>query len=56
MPVVGYLNLDFQNRPFSGDGVREGLEKAGYVEGQNLTIEYRWANGENSKLSGDNFL
>jgi len=51
MPVIGFLN------PTSADTRREliaafhqGLAEAGYVEGQNLTIEYRWAKGQNDRL------
>jgi putative ABC transport system substrate-binding protein len=46
MPVVGFLNPGFpEPSAFLVTAFREGLEKAGYVEGQNLTIEYLWANG-----------
>ena len=45
MPVIGlegyapYLN-----------GFRQGLKTAGYVEGQNIAIEYRWAEGRYDRL------
>src|ERR1700736_2498181 len=51
MPVIGFLSsasprLSEQRlRPF-----REGLKEAGYVEGQNVEIDYRWAEGQNDRL------
>jgi ABC-type uncharacterized transport system substrate-binding protein len=50
-PIVGFL--------YSGDpnadadlaaAFRNGLREAGYIEGQNIAIEYRWARNDNSKL------
>ena len=52
MPVVGILNGG------SRDGYapmlaafREGLKETGYVEGQNVEMEYRWANGQYDRLT-----
>jgi putative ABC transport system substrate-binding protein len=51
MPAIGFLN------PASPDtrceliaAFHQGLAEAGYVEGQNLAIEYRWAKGQNDRL------
>jgi putative ABC transport system substrate-binding protein len=40
MPVIGFLY------PTSADAVRQGLEEVGYVEGENVAIEYRRANNQ----------
>jgi putative ABC transport system substrate-binding protein len=46
MPVVGYLSIS-PSPPsiadLSHDLVHEGLGETGYVEGQNVSFEYRWA-------------
>jgi putative ABC transport system substrate-binding protein len=44
MPVIGYLNdtSPEANAPLLA-AFRQGLSETGWVEGQNLTIEYRWA-------------
>ena len=51
MPVIGFLN------PLSPDGhkerlrgFRQGLNEVGFVEGENLAIEYRWAEGHFDRL------
>ena len=51
MPVIGYLS---SGSPESDDfrliGFRQGLAETGYVEGQNVAIEYRWAPGQYDRL------
>jgi putative ABC transport system substrate-binding protein len=51
MPVVGFLNVESPDgyRPMV-DAFRQGLKKSGYVEGQNVAIEYRWAEGRSDRL------
>jgi putative ABC transport system substrate-binding protein len=51
MPVVGYLGSG--SLELDGERVRafrEGLKEAGYVEGRNVAIEYRWAQGNMDRL------
>jgi ABC-type uncharacterized transport system substrate-binding protein len=51
MPVVGFLNpVSPDTYSFNAAAFREGLAKAGFVEGRNVRIEYRWGNGDYSKL------
>ncbi len=52
MPVIGYLS---NGSPESDNAIRltafrQGLNETGYVEGQNVAIEYRWARGQNDRL------
>ncbi|PWT92379.1 MAG: ABC transporter substrate-binding protein [Proteobacteria bacterium] len=53
MPVIGFLN--------SGSAAawahlvaafKDGLNEAGYVEGRNVAVEYRWTQGDNDRLPG----
>jgi putative ABC transport system substrate-binding protein len=52
MLVVGFLH-SASAAAFADQVVafRKGLSEAGYVEGQNVTIEYRWGEGHNERLS-----
>jgi putative ABC transport system substrate-binding protein len=51
MPVVGWLSSESPG-PFSPfvAAFREGLSETGYVEGQNVAIEYRWTEGSYDRL------
>src|SRR5262245_39310150 len=51
MPVVGVLSAEWPN--LFSDRLRafhDGLRETGYVEGRNLAIEHRWAEGRNDRL------
>src|SRR5215204_5234377 len=51
MPLVGFLNsASPDSYRFNADSFREGLTKAGFVEGRNVRIEERWARGDYSEL------
>jgi putative tryptophan/tyrosine transport system substrate-binding protein len=51
LPVIGFLNPGSPDRfaPLL-DAFRQGLNDGGYVEGRNVAIEYRWANGQLARL------
>jgi len=51
MPVIGFLNI---TSPEANAGrlraFRQGLKDTGYVEGENVAIEYRWAESQYDRL------
>jgi putative tryptophan/tyrosine transport system substrate-binding protein len=51
MPVIGFMSTlspESISKPVAG--FHQGLKEAGYVEGQNAAIEYRWAQGQYDRL------
>jgi len=50
-PVIGFLHSGTSEQNANRlAGFRKGLAESGFVEGKNLTIEYRWANGQAHRL------
>ena len=54
LPIVGFLASTSPDPVYAHivAAVREGLKETGYVEGRNLAIEYRWAEGKYERLLG----
>lgn len=51
LPVIGYLGSETPGRYASRlAAFRSGLAEAGYAEGRNVTVDYRWAEGQYSRL------
>jgi putative ABC transport system substrate-binding protein len=51
MPVIGYFGTGSrESDAFRLPSFHQGLSEMGYVEGRNVAIEYRWADGHNDRL------
>src|SRR5262249_42232791 len=52
MPVIGFISSRSQKESTTVvDAFRQGLGDLGYVEGQNVAVEYQWADGQLDRLS-----
>src|SRR5580704_4552991 len=52
MPLVGFLGVGSRDNyvPYVA-AFRKGLDESGFVEGQNVAIEYRWAEGQYDRMA-----
>jgi len=51
MPLVGFINsASAGGYGYAVDAFRHGLKEIGYVEGQNVAVEYRWADGQYDRV------
>jgi putative ABC transport system substrate-binding protein len=51
VPLVGFINSGASGGyAFLRDAFRQGLKETGYVEGQNVAVEYRWAEGRYDRV------
>ena len=51
IPVIGFLGAtSFDNNADRLRVFRQGLKESGYIEGENVAIEYRWAEGQYERL------
>jgi putative ABC transport system substrate-binding protein len=49
LPIVGFVNAGSSDAPLAA-AFRKGLNEAGYAEGQNVTVEYHWLEGQFDRL------
>ena len=49
MPIVAFVNSGSFDAPLAA-GFRKGLNEAGYVESQNVAVEYHWLEGQFDRL------
>src|SRR4029077_1773098 len=49
LPIVGFVNAGSSDPPLAA-AFRKGLNEAGYFEGQNVTVEYHWLEGQFDRL------
>ena len=53
MPVIGFMSgRSPTDSAQAAEAFRQGLRDTGYVEGESISIEYRWANGDYDRLPG----
>jgi len=53
MPVIGFMSgRSLADAGYLAEAFRQGLRDTGYVEGESIGIEYRWANGDYDRLPG----
>ena len=52
LPVIGFLGVGSRDNyaPYVA-AFRKGLDESGFVEGQNVAIEYRWAEGQYDRMA-----
>ena len=51
MPVVGFVSgMSFSASERQAAAFRKGLSETGYLEGQNVAVEYHWLNGQYDQL------
>src|SRR5215470_182758 len=49
-PVIGYVGIRAESAPHLLAAFRDGLAEVGFIEGGNVTIEYRWTEGYLERL------